>query len=117
MKRIYLAGPMTGKPLFNYDAFMEAATLLRATPGNIVFNPVERDVAVYDVDLFFGNPEGDPVKAAEAGFDIREALAADLAFIILHADAIAILPGWETSRGVLAEKAAAEAVSLEIIYL
>ncbi|MCY1527250.1 hypothetical protein D9M68_623110 [compost metagenome] len=40
MKRIYLAGPMTGLPEFNYPAFHAEAARLRAL-GYQVENPAE----------------------------------------------------------------------------
>lgn len=40
MKRIYIAGPMSGLPDFNYPAFQTAAAVLRAQ-GHHVENPTE----------------------------------------------------------------------------
>ena len=40
LKRIYLAGPMSGLPDFNYPAFHAAAAVLRAQ-GHYVENPAE----------------------------------------------------------------------------
>lgn len=40
MKRIYIAGPMSGLPEFNYPAFNRAAAVLRAQ-GHHVENPAE----------------------------------------------------------------------------
>ncbi len=46
MKKVYLAGPMRGLPLFNFPAFADAAAKLRAQ-GYDVFSPAERDEQVY----------------------------------------------------------------------
>ena len=43
--RLYLAGPMTGLPLWNFPAFATAAAALRAD-GHTVFSPAEHDKAV-----------------------------------------------------------------------
>lgn len=90
---------MRGIPHLNFPAFHRAAKDLRAQ-GHEVFNPAER------------NEREHGKKVA-----LREALAEDAEWICLHAEAIALLPGWEHSKGANAEKALAEAFSLQVIYL
>lgn len=115
MKRVYLAGPMTGIPHFNYPAFNAAAARLRAG-GFTVFNPAEHDTQMFGKDI--SNPTGCAIQAAdEHGFDRRAALKADLTWICENADAIALLPGWERSSGANAEMALAKALSLEVIHI
>lgn len=46
----------------------------------------------------------------------RARVAEDLAWICRHADAVYLLKGWEGSKGERAEKAAAEALGLMVIY-
>lgn len=48
---------------------------------------------------------------------MRVALGVDLGWICAEADAVALLPGWERSKGATAERAAAVALGLEIIEL
>ena len=115
MNVIYLAGPMTGIKNFNFEAFNQAAYTLRKQ-GHIVFNPAEHDGEKYGEDIF-NNPTGDPKVLAELGFSLDEALAADTQFICLKADTIAMLPGWENSKGARAEHALAFALGRKIIYL
>lgn len=111
--RIYLAGPMTGIPHFNYPAFHAAAAELRAD-GHTVFNPAEHDILTYGRDV--SNPDGcEKQAAAEHGFDRRAALKADLIWICDNAEAVALLPGWEKSSGACAEKALADALGLQIV--
>lgn len=115
--RIYLAGPMRSIPFFNYPAFHAAAAHLRRD-GHEVFNPAERDIACHGKDISKGNTTGDEALAAAAhGFNLREAMKDDLEFICLHADAIALLPGWENSKGARAELHTAIALGLQIIHL
>jgi hypothetical protein len=115
--KIYLAGPMRGIPEFNFPAFYSAADKLRAE-GHDVFNPAERDNEKHGTDISKGNATGDEaLAAAQHGFNLREALGADLAFICAEADAIALLPGWEQSKGANAERATAVALGLEVIDL
>lgn len=114
---IYLAGPMRGYPEFNFPAFMAAAAELRER-GHTVFNPAERDNQHHGTDISKGNHNGCEELAARVhGFNLREALAADLEFICKEAEAIALLPGWEKSKGACAEHAAAHALGLEVIFL
>jgi hypothetical protein len=115
--KVYLAGPMRGYPEFNFPAFHRAALKLRAD-GHEVFNPAERDNERHGTDISKGNATGDEALAtAQHGFSLREALGADLAWICAHAEAIALLPGWENSRGAKAEAATAHALDLEVIYV
>ena len=115
--KIYLAGPMRGIPQFNFPAFYAAAAKLRAE-GHFVFSPAERDNERHGTDISKGNAMGDESKAAkDHGFNMREALAHDLAFICADADAIALLPGWESSKGANAERATALALGLKEILL
>lgn len=114
--KIYLAGPMRGYPDFNFPAFDYAASLLRLQ-GYEVFSPAENDREKLGTDFGKGNEKGDEQAAAQKGFSLREALAADTQWIALHADAIAMLPGWDRSKGARAELALAEALGLSVIFL
>ncbi len=115
--KVYLAGPMRGIPEFNFPAFHAAAAKLRAD-GHEVFNPAERDIEEYGLDLSNDNLTGSEEEAtAKHGFSIREALGADMAWICGHAEAIALMPGWKNSKGAQAEYATAMALGLTIIVL
>jgi len=111
VKAIYLAGPMGGYPDLNHKAFNEAAEALRED-GWDVFNPADLDVEVYGTV-----EEAEKAMTENRQEFLRDALAADLQFICIEADAIAMLPGWEKSYGARAEHATAVALGLEIIYL
>jgi len=115
--KIYLAGPMRGIAHFNFPAFMAAAEVLREQ-GHEVFNPAERDNQHHGTDISKGNHNGCEEQASrEYGFNLREALAADLEWICKEAEAIALLPGWGDSKGACAEHAVTFALGLEVIYL
>ena len=98
--KIYLSGGMRGLPDQNCHAFNVAAIDLRAD-GHEVFNPADT--------LVDGREPPD--------FDLRKTFAADMQWICLYADAIAMLPGWENSKGAKAERATAIALGIEVIYL
>lgn len=115
MNKIYLAGPMRNFPDFNFPAFHRAADKLRAQ-GHIVFSPAEMDEKNHGKG-FTSGLKGDHKELVSVGFSLRKALGADLAWICEEADTVALLPDWEMSKGARAEKATAEALGLEIIYL
>lgn len=104
--RIYLAGPMRGIESYNFPAFEAGAALLRAQ-GHYVFSPAENDCVRYGND-FLNNP---------SVFNLRATMEDDLRWICHYADAIALLPGWEESAGVKVERALADLLKLEVIYI
>jgi hypothetical protein len=115
--KCYLAGPMRGIKEFNFPAFHAAAAKLRAE-GHEVFSPAENDIERYGTDISKGNVTGDESIATQKyGFSLRESLGIDLAWICAEADAIALLPGWQDSKGATAEHATAVALGLEVIFL
>lgn len=79
--RIYIAGPMTGLPDFNYPAFHAEAARLRAL-GFHVESPAENAA---------------PPCGSWAGY-MRLAIAQ-----LVTCDAICLLPGWSASRGACIE--------------
>ena len=81
MRRIYLAGPMTGLPDFNYPAFHAEAARLRQL-GYHVENPAEGAV---------------PPCGTWVGY-MRNAIQQ-----LMTCEAVALLPDWQKSRGALIE--------------
>jgi hypothetical protein len=100
---------MRGIPEFNFPAFAAGTAVLREL-GHDVFSPAERDIeSGFTAEGMTGHED-----LAEHGFDLREALGADLHYITTHADAVIVLPGWERSSGVAAEIATAKALSIPV---
>lgn len=101
---VYLSGPMTGLPDFNFPAFEEATAALRAI-GVVVLSPHEHDL------------EGgfDPSSEGE-DFDLRAALEWDVAAVI-RSDAVVVLPGWQSSPGCTVEVAIAAAMDIPVVEL
>ncbi len=93
--RVYVSGPMTGIKDHNFPAFNEAAGRLRAR-GHEVVNPVDI------------NP--DP------GTPWEICLRADL-IEMLKCDTIALLPGWQNSRGAQFEQYVAHRVGIRIVHI
>lgn len=103
--RFYLAGPMTGIHHFNFPAFDEATAAIRGM-GHQVWSPAEHDrLNGFDETL---NSLDD--------FDLKAAMAWDLDVILNHVDAVALLPGWEKSKGTAVELAVARAVGREVWF-
>lgn len=95
MKRVYLAGPMSGLPELNFPAFHRAAANLRAQGFDVV-NPAEIN--------------SDPDAKWE------DCMRADIAQLVT-CEGIALLPGWERSRGAKLEAHIAQELGLRPIYL
>jgi Domain of unknown function (DUF5664)/Domain of unknown function (DUF4406) len=111
--RLYLAGPMRGYPDFNFPAFDAGAAGLRSADYE-VFNPADHDRAQHGADVN-KSATGDLNDVAATGFSLRETLATDTSWIAAHADGIAVLDGWEGSKGALAEVALAHALGLPVM--
>lgn len=116
MLKVYLAGPMRGYPEFNFPAFHEAAAVLRNAFGFEVFSPAEKDEEVHGEEFSKQFKTGSLEAAESTGFSLRRALGDDLEWICKQAEGIVLLPGWEKSKGALAEKATAEALGLKIMF-
>lgn len=115
--KVYVGGPMRGYAEFNFPAFNAAAAKLRAD-GHEVFNPAEKDNERHGKDISKGNEAGcEKIAAEQHGFDLRVALGDDLKWICAEAEGIALLPGWEKSKGATAEHATAVALGLKVIIL
>lgn len=89
----YLAGPMSGKPGYNYKAFEEHAAHYRGQ-NFTVHSPHE--IA-----------NGDTSK--EYTWYIREGLK-----LLLECNAMILLPGWQDSRGATLEEGVAHAAGMYI---
>lgn len=119
-KKIYLAGPMTNKPFFNFPAFHEATFILEAE-GFEVFSPAKEDIrrAGYDFSVKCPTGNHDEYMALGLGdiINYRDCMRIDLNWILDHAEAIYLLPGWESSKGARCERALGECLGLEIVEL
>ena len=91
--RIYIAGPMSGRPEFNYPSFFRAADALAAV-GHEPINPARTE-----------GREG-----CKTWLDYMRAALRDIA----DADAVALLPGWDESRGATVERNLATSLDLPV---
>ena len=90
--KIFLSGPMSGLPAFNYPAFERAASFIRSR-GHDCLNPAETDE---DTSL-------------DRSYYMRAAL-----MDLLVADALVYLPGSEYSEGATTERRVAKALDLPV---
>lgn len=93
--RVYVAGPMSGLPELNFPAFHKAAADLRAK-GFEVVNPAEINA--------------DPT----AGWNA--CMRQDIAQLVT-CDELAVLPGWQRSRGATIEMRLAADLGMRIVHL
>jgi hypothetical protein len=89
---IYLSGPMTGYPEFNFPLFNRVAETLRRQ-GYQVISPAEIQP---------------PVQTWEAC--MREDIKA-----LMNCEKVAVLPGWENSKGARIEVSLAFQLGMEIV--
>lgn len=95
MKRIYISGPMSGLPNHNFPAFHAAAEMVRAQ-GIEAVNPAEINA---DTDLSW-----------------EECLRADIK-ALCDCDTIAMLPGWENSKGAHLEVHVAHRLGIRVVRI
>jgi hypothetical protein len=110
MKIIYLSGPMAGRPDLNEPAFRRAAKAISQHPNQL-------DVIVpHDIEA--PSHEGDcPASYAKNGPHSAACyLRADLA-VMLVADAVVMMPGWEASVGARLELSVAAACGIPVTML
>ena len=102
IRKVYLAGPMTGYPEFNFPEFIDAASSLRVRRFE-VWSPAERDLE-----------EGfDPKTDDSKG--LKYYMQYDLPAVV-KCDAVAVLPGWHKSAGARLEVFTAWAVGMPVFW-
>jgi hypothetical protein len=113
-KRIYIAGPMSGYPLFNFPAFDEAAAYIdKHFPGCVPVNPaqIDRDYGFDPATL----PEDYDWNVIPESVGTREEIIRRDINALLTCHSIYMLPGWENSSGAKAELQLARWAGLNIL--
>lgn len=108
--QVYLAGPMRNYAEFNFPAFADATEKLRAK-GYKVHSPAEEETRAGFDPKTGRYPEGKHQRT------VRENLRDDLCWICEYADLVVLLPGWEQSKGALAEVHCASAIGVQTTTL
>ena len=114
--RVYLAGPMTGIPQFNYPAFIAMADRLRASDFDVV-SPAELDDPD-DRAAALASPDGRMLAYTEGtGKTWGDFLSRDVKLLSDNGiKAVVVLPGWQQSRGARLETFVANAMCGLPIY-
>lgn len=98
--KIYIAGPMTSLPEYNYPAFLEAEHRIKLLYRHEVLNPAT-------IEWDDGGVQG--------SLPYRDYIAGGIR-LLLEADAIALLPNWGASKGARLEREIAEAMGMAVFY-
>jgi|SRR5579875_4104730 len=93
--KVYISGPMSGLPDYNYPAFFRAAEVIHEL-GDEPINPAEGVPDLHQPWVWY----------------MRRALR-----MLLDADAVAMLPGWEASKGARLEYVIAQQLGMPVIEL
>lgn len=113
-KRIYIAGPMSGIPLFNFPEFDETAAYIdKHFPGCVPVNPaqIDRDHGFDPATL----PEDYNWNLIPESAGTREEIIRRDINALLTCHSIYMLPGWENSSGAKAELQLARWAGLNIL--
>ena len=98
MAKLYIAGPMTGYPQFNFPAFQEAARTLRAL-GMEVVSPAEMDEETEVAGEALKSKDGKLIDGKIAGQTWGDLLGRDVKIVADVVDGVALLQNWERSKG------------------
>lgn len=104
-KQVYIAGPMSGLPNWNYDNFNRVAYEY-SRKGWTVKNPAAKDVEMGYDDKEAITTGDTQLSISNGSFDYKESYLWDVTQII-EGDAIFMLKGWEKSMGARGEHAVA----------
>jgi len=102
---------MRGFYKFNFPAFDLAATHARSLGWDVV-NPADLDREAGDTEYMKPHHSFTPGELRKI---IGRDMTALLSLVAEAGDAIAMLPGWEASKGAYAEKAVAEWLGLRVL--
>lgn len=112
--RLYIAGPMSGIPHFNFEAFDAMATRLRRE-GHDVVSPAEMDDPA-DREAAMSSPDGHMLNYTGATAKTwGDFLSRDVKLLADDGiEGVVVLPGWERSKGARLETFVARLVGLRV---
>lgn len=95
--KLYLAGPMTGIPQFNFPAFMAAQKDLEER-GYEIINPADLDLKDLNTTAM-SSTDGKITAEGVDGYTFGDFLARDVKIIADLVGGVVCLPNWENSKG------------------
>lgn len=102
-KTWYLAGPMTGRPKFNFDVFNSVMNALREQ-GYTIVSPFEINAMQHQGDV----PETDEARLTYLRNDL---------IALLGCTGVILLPGWKMSNGASLEYRIATALDMNVLFV
>jgi nucleoside 2-deoxyribosyltransferase len=102
--KIYISGPMTGYPEMNFPEFERVATELRGL-GYTALSPHEVELPQY--------PKGFKPKTKEEATEMWLAFMREDIKLLMDADIVVTLDGWETSKGATIEVTLGRSLGME----
>lgn len=107
--KVYIAGPMSGQEDWNFPAFFEAEKQLTEL-GHEAINPAHNDGETVEEAL---TSAGSPERPNHSwAYYMRRDLPN-----VLTADAVCVLPGWQSSKGASLEVEVAQALGIPLLIL
>ena len=110
-KKVYIAGPMRGKKLYNFPEFDRVGGILKSK-GYEVFSPADLD-REHGFDPW-ELPKDHDWNTVPEGFDLKQAFFRDLG-AVAECDFICLLDGWTDSVGARCEYFAARWLGLQFV--
>lgn len=113
--KLYIAGPMTGRPNFNFPAF-DCAVASLTYQGFECVSPADLDE--YGTrKLAINSPDGSPGSGGSGDQTWGDFLARDVKVIADVVDGVALMPEWETSKGARLEAFICRHVGKPVFYI
>lgn len=109
MKKVYIAGPMTGYDDWNFPAFFDAENQLKEL-GYETLNPAANDGASLETAI------QNAISARDAGATWSGYMRRDLSNLLLS-DYVCVLPNWQRSKGASLEVHVAKALGIPLMIL
>lgn len=110
--KVYIAGPMTGFPAYNHKAFYDARAEWMGR-GWEVETPFDANSRVWE--RHFGRPFDAYNDTCDYGDPILKEMFAEDVKVLLSSDVMAVLDGWENSKGATLEYQIASQFGIPVV--